>query len=148
MKLCNKCVMPETRPGIRFDEQGVCLPCRFSGQNIPVNWENRKNELREIADWGRANSNCSYDCIVPVSGGKDSTRQALYARDELGLRSLLVSCVYPPEQQSEIGAHNLSNLISLGFDTISVGPGPEKWKTMMKRAFYKYGNCVSLILNI
>ena len=140
MRICAKCVMPETRPGIRFDEDGVCLPCRYSGQNIPVDWAKRKRELSQIADWGRANSHCGYDCIVPVSGGKDSTRQALYARDELGLRPLLVSCVYPPEQQSEIGAYNLANLISLGFDTISVGPGPEKWKTMMKRAFYKFGN--------
>ncbi len=112
----------------------------MSEKSPDVDWVSRRKELEQIADWGRANSSCGYDCIVPVSGGKDSTRQALYARDELGLRALLVSCVYPPEQQSVIGANNLSNLISLGFDTITVGPGPEKWKTMMRRAFYKFGN--------
>lgn len=140
MKICKKCVTPDTRPGIRFDEEGVCLPCRVSENSPEIDWDSRREELKRIAEWGRANSSCGYDCIVPVSGGKDSTRQALYARDELGLRALLVSCVYPPEQQSVIGANNLSNLISLGFDTITVGPGPEKWKTLMKRAFYKFGN--------
>ena len=140
MRICRKCVMPSTRPGIWFDEDGVCFPCQVAEAQRAVDWEVRKTELRNIAEWGRQRRKCGYDCIVAVSGGKDSTRQALYARDELGLRPLLVSCTYPPEQQSIIGAHNLSNVIELGFDTIVVGPGPEKWKKLMKRAFYKFGN--------
>ena len=140
MRICVKCVTPTTRPGITFDEEGVCLPCKVAEVHKAIDWEVRKAELRSIAEWGKEHSRGGYDCIVAVSGGKDSTRQALYARDELGLKPLLVSCTYPPEQQSVIGAHNLSNLIELGFDTIVVGPGPEKWKTLMKVAFYKFGN--------
>ncbi len=140
MRYCKKCVIPNTRPGVLFDEEGVCLPCRVAEANRNVNWEERKERLLEIAEWGRRHSSGDYDCLIGVSGGKDSTRQALYARDELSLKPLLVSCAYPPQQQSEIGAANISNLISLGFDTVIVGPGPEKWKELMKRGFYKYGN--------
>ena len=57
-----------------------------------------------------------YDCIVGVSGGKDSTRQAHWVRDRLGLNPLLVCCGYPPLQMTDIGAFNMSNLISMGFD--------------------------------
>ena len=53
-----------------------------------------------------------------MSGGKDSTRQALYVRDKLGLRPLLACLSYPPQQVTERGVNNLSNLIELGFDTV------------------------------
>lgn len=140
IQICNRCVTPSTRPGIQFDDHGVCLPCRVAAETPEIDWALRREELERLADWGRQHTGMGYHCIVPVSGGKDSTRQALYARDDLGLRPLLVSCTYSPQQQSEIGAHNIANLIELGFDTIIVGPGPEKWKQMMKRAFYKFGN--------
>jgi N-acetyl sugar amidotransferase len=133
-------VTPSTRPGIQFDDEGVCLPCRVAAESLIIDWAARREELERIGEWGRQHTRMGYHCIVPVSGGKDSTRQALYARDELGLRPLLVSCTYPPEQQSVVGAHNIANLIELGFDTIIVGPGPQKWKALMERAFYRFGN--------
>ena len=61
----------------------------------------------------------NFDCIIGVSGGKDSTRQALWIRDKLKLRPLLVCMGYPPEKDNHIGAQNLSNLINLGFDVHS-----------------------------
>src|SRR6185436_19984008 len=82
----------------------------------------------------------TYDCIVTVSGGKDSTRQAIFARDELGMNPLLVSCVYPPEQLHDRGAQNLANLISLGFDTLSIGLDPQLWKRLMREGFFRFGN--------
>ena len=54
-----------------------------------------------------------HDCIVGVSGGKDSSRQALFLKDKLDLNALLVCCSYPPEQISDTGTENLSNLINL-----------------------------------
>lgn len=142
MRYCKKCVNPDTRPNIHFDAEGVCFPCRFAEQKQQnaVDWMARRKELEEITRWGKEHSKSSYDCIVTVSGGKDSTRQALYARDELGLKPLLVSCVYPPEQLSERGARNLTNLISHGFDTISLSLNPQVWKTMMRQGFLKYAN--------
>ena len=62
------------------------------------------------------NPDQTFDCIIGVSGGKDSTRQALFIREKLKMRPLLVCCTYPPEQLTDLGAKNLSNLIKLGFD--------------------------------
>lgn len=142
MKFCARCVNPSTRPHIFFDEEGVCPVCRFEElkRKERIDWEERRRELGEICQWGRTNSKSSYDCIVTVSGGKDSVRQAMFARDELKMKPLLVSCVYPPEQLHERGAHNLSNLISLGFDTLTVSLNPQVWKTLIRQGFFKYGN--------
>lgn len=139
-KYCTKCVQPNTRPGIRFDEHGVCPACRFAEQTDKIDWMARRHELESIAEFGKKHNVSGYDCIIGVSGGKDSTRQSLYIREELGLKPLLVSCSYPPEQVTERGAHNISNLISLGFDCILVSPNPQIWKALMRESFFKFGN--------
>ena len=140
MRYCKKCVQPDTRPGIKFNSNGVCPACRYAEKREEIDWDKRKLELQKLAYFGRKHNVSGYDCIVGVSGGKDSTRQAVYARDELSLNSLLVCCSYPPEQITTRGTHNISNLISLGFDTIIVGPAPQVWKKLMRRSFLKYGN--------
>lgn len=140
MKYCIRCVQPDTRPNIRFDEQGVCPACRYMETLPGVDWEARHKVLLDLIARTQVNNHSGYDCIIGVSGGKDSTRQAMYARDVLGLKPLLVCCTYPPEQLTERGAHNLSNLISLGFDTIIVHPDPVVWKRLMRRGFLEYGN--------
>ena len=133
--------MPETRPGIQFDADGVCMPCRNTTDlKAGVDWQARRAEIEAIAKWGRENSQNGYDCIIGVSGGKDSTRQALLARDELGLNPLLVSSTYPPRQQNDIGPANLSNLISLGFNCLSISLSPQTWAKAMRLAFFEYGN--------
>jgi tRNA(Ile)-lysidine synthase TilS/MesJ len=104
-----------------------------------IDWTARRKILTEIVAWGKQHSASGYDCIIGVSGGKDSTRQALFAR-EIGLNPLLVSCLYPPEQQTERGVRNLSNLISLGFDTITVAPAPVTSKQLMRNCLKTYGN--------
>lgn len=142
MKYCKCCVNPSTRPNIFFDEHGLCPVCRYeeAKRHEVVNWDARDRELRDICEWGRANTKCHYDCIVTVSGGKDSTRQALFARDDLKMNPLLVSCGYPPEQLSERGAANMANLISLGFDTVTLSLDPKLWKLLMKEGFFRFGN--------
>ena len=140
MKYCKRCVQPDTRPGISFNKEGVCPACLFADQHENIDWEERCRELEKIAELGRRHNVSGYDCVVGVSGGKDSTRQAMYIRDELSLKPLLVSCTYPPEQLTERGAHNLANLISLGFDCITVSPDPVVWKTLMRQGFLKFGN--------
>ena len=87
---------------------------------------------------GKKTSKSNYDCVVGVSGGKDSTLQALIARDKLGLRCLLVNS--EPEGITEIGKHNIENLKNLGFDVISLRPNPKLMKKLIKRDFYKYLN--------
>lgn len=140
MKICKKCVQPDTRPGIKFDKEGVCPPCRFAEKHDRIDWKARRKELEAIAEYGKEHNVSGYDTIIGVSGGKDSTRQAIYLRDELGLNPLLVSVMYPPEHITERGAYNIANLISLGFDCIIVSPDPQVSKKKFREGFLRYGN--------
>lgn len=141
MIYCKKCITPTTRPGLTLDEEGVCPGCRYFEELRNINWEERDKELQEIVEWAKKNpSPYGYDAVISVSGGKDSTRQALYARDVLGLNPLLASTVFPPEMVTDIGVANLENLTNLGFDTISISPDPIIYKKLMKKGFFEYGN--------
>lgn len=141
MKRCKTCVETDTRPTTEFSDEGICLPCLSVSQraNKTIDWNERFKILDEILAWGKAHNQSGYDCIIGVSGGKDSTRQALQAK-EWGMNPLLVSCNYPPEEQTSIGAENLANLISLSFDTLTITPSPTISKKLMKNCFYKFGN--------
>lgn len=145
MKLCRICVNPSTRPNGHPFVDGVCGVCLLfeKKRQDKIDWNSRMEEILGITDWGKANSKTSYDCIVTVSGGKDSTRQAFFVRDELKLNPLLVSAVYPPEQMHERGAANLANLIEHGFDCISVGPNPIVFKQLMKTCLNRYLNLLN-----
>lgn len=140
MKYCKECVQPDTRPNLKFNQDGICPACEYWAANESIDWESRKKKLHEICDFGIANRSWGYDCIIGVSGGKDSTRQALFVKNVLKMNPLLVCCTYPPEQQSKVGASNLENLISLGFNTVIIGPAPQTWKKNMRRGFFEYGN--------
>ena len=133
MKYCVKCLEPDTRPGAQFDLEGVCSTCKYFDYFSETYDEQEREEiLNKIIDYNKKNkTNKRYDCIIGVSGGKDSTRQALWVRDKLGLNPLLVCCAYPPEQCTKLGAKNLSNLMSLGFDIVTTSPGPKTWKKFL-----------------
>jgi N-acetyl sugar amidotransferase len=96
--------------------------------------------LRDVTHGLAKESNGPYDCILGVSGGKDSTRLAIWARDYLGLKPLLVTVTYPPEQMTKRGASNLNNLSELGFDIYSTSPAPIVWKNLMRRSFLESAN--------
>jgi len=140
MKYCINCLQPDTRPNIRFADNGICPACEYSFSWQAIDWDARKKELKSVCDFGRENQSCGYDCIIGVSGGKDSTRQALFVKHTLKMNPLLVCCTYPPDQVSDRGADNIRNLISLGFNAVIVGPAPQTWKKNMIEGFYKYGN--------
>jgi len=137
---CKKCVTSTTWPDAIIDEEGVCLPCRYAESLSTIDWQARRDEINGIIDWCRKTKRGNYDCLIGVSGGKDSTRQAFYARDNLGLKPLLVSCTYPPEQQTQRGADNLSNLAECGFDIHVVGPAPQVSKKLMRYSLETYSN--------
>ena len=142
MRVCNRCIQPDTRPGIYFNNQGICGACLWEEEKKEIDWESREKELEEIAEWTKNTAKSNYDCVIGVSGGKDSTKQALTARDRLGLRCLLVNC--EPEGITEIGSHNIENLKKLGFDVINLRPNPKVMKILIKRDFYKYLNPVKI----
>jgi len=140
MKYCKKCLQIDTRPGIRFDENGICPACNYHASLQEVDWDERRKELEEIVTFGKANNHSGYDCIIGVSGGKDSTRQAFYVKDVLKMKPLLVSLGYPPEQVTQRGVDNVSNMINHGFDCISINPSPQVWRKLMLKAFLNFTN--------
>ena len=138
MRLCKQCVQLDTRPGIYFNDDGVCGACIWNEKKNTIDWKSREKELQEIAAHAKDTTQSSYDCVIGVSGGKDSTLQAITARDKLGLRCLLVN--NEPEGITELGRTNIENLKNLGFDTLALRPNPQVLKKMIKRDFYKYLN--------
>lgn len=140
MKYCCKCLQPDTRPGIQFDGNGICPACCYHATLATVDWDERNQELSKIVDFGRKNCNSGYDCIIGVSGGKDSTRQALFVRDVLKMNPLLVQLGYPPNQVTQRGVDNISNLIKHGFDCVTINPAPQIWKELMRNGFFEHRN--------
>jgi N-acetyl sugar amidotransferase len=140
MRYCKRCIATDTRPNVIFDEEGICGGCRYEEERQKVNWEEREKALLEIVKWAKENTTCSYDCVIGVSGGKDSHFQALYAKEKLGLNPLLVCNA--PDGRTEVGTHNIENLRSYGFDLIEIRPDPEVMRALTKRDFIKYGNLV------
>ena len=141
MKYCKKCLSTDLRPGGEFID-GFCSPCLFLENDTNKSSKIKLSLLRDLyRKKNRGQKNKSpYDCIVGVSAGKDSTRQAHWVRDRLGLRPLLVSIAYPPKQMTEIGAENLSNLIDLNFDLITLTPSPKTSAQLSLESFKKFGN--------
>jgi N-acetyl sugar amidotransferase len=90
LKMCSKCCVPETQDAIRFDEKGVCTVCnQINVKKNFVDWEARKKQLHELCD--RFRGKHTYDCIIPFSGGKDSTYQLWYIVNKLKMKPLVVS---------------------------------------------------------
>ena len=140
MKYCVKCLQPDTRPGDDFGQNRICLGCKNFETNSTIDFESRFEVMEEILKKYKKNKNRMFDCIIGVSGGKDSTRQAKWVRDKLGLKPLLVCMSYPPEQINKRGAKNISNLIELGFDVLISAPAPEVFKRLTRTSFLKFGN--------
>jgi len=140
MKYCKKCLQPDTRPNTIFTEDGICPACNYFDKLGQVDWQERTEILLDIAkDYPKSNRH-DFDCIIGVSGGKDSVRQAVFVRDKLGLNPLLACLSYPPEQVTQRGVDNLSTLINLGFDCVVSNLAPETWRKLMRHSFEKFTN--------
>ena len=140
MEICTNCIQPNTRPGIYFNEEGVCGACLWGEEKNKIDWDLRYKELQDIALWAKKNSKGDYDCTIGVSGGKDSTKQAITARDKLDLNCLLVNC--EPENITDIGRKNIENLKNLGFDVVTIRPNPNVMKRLIRYDFFEHLNPV------
>jgi len=116
---CSRCVMPDTKPDLPFDDEGVCGACRNYERRAEVDWAGRRRELESILLRYRSDSH--WDCIVPVSGGKDSTFQVLKVL-ELGMNPLCVTATTC--DLSALGRRNIENLERLGVDHVTFTPNP------------------------
>ncbi len=119
MKYCTRCVMPDTKPDLYLDEDGVCNACRSFEKRREIDWESRKKEFFQVVDRYRSKNSTDWDCIIPVSGGKDSTYQVLKVL-QLGLNPLCVTATTC--HLSDIGRKNIENIKSFGVDYIEFSP--------------------------
>lgn len=118
---CTRCVMPDTKPDLHLDHEGVCNACRSYENRKEVDWDKRKEELLEIVGRYKSEDGSKWDCIVPVSGGKDSTFQVIKML-QLGLNPLCVTATTC--HLSEIGRKNIENIKSFGVDYVEFSPSP------------------------
>ena len=140
MKYCLRCLQPDTRPNTKFTAAGICPACDYFDRLKDVDWQERFEILEDLlANFPRRRGQ-HFDCIIGVSGGKDSMRQALWVRDKLGLKPLLACLSYPPEQVTERGVDNLSTLIEHGFDVVISAPAPQTWRKLMRASFDRFTN--------
>ena len=142
MQFCKKCVLPSTKPGISFDENGVCSACNAVELKQHIDWKSRRDKLAEICSEAKlraASIGSEYDCVVPVSGGKDSVTQCFVMSKVFGMRVLAV--IILPHVQTEEGIRNLNSLVeNLGVDLVRIGVQPTTLKKIRRTAFFKIGN--------
>ena len=137
MKYCRKCILPDTRPGIFLNKDGICSGCiGHIKKDTLIDWNERKNEFKKIVSDAKKKST-GYYCIVPVSGGKDSWYQIIVAK-ELGLKVLAITWKTPA--RTDIGKRNLKNMLnSLKVDHIDYSFSLETEKKFLVAAYEKTG---------
>jgi N-acetyl sugar amidotransferase len=113
--------MPDTKPDLHLDEEGICNACRSYEKRPQIDWESRKNELMSILDKYRCQNGSNWDCIVPVSGGKDSTFQVVQML-RLGMNPLCITATTC--DLTDIGRKNIENIKRLGVDYVEMSPNP------------------------
>lgn len=135
---CKKCLFPETKPDLSFDDAGICSACNSVNEKFNnIDWEQRKLEFEEIINNYKSNDR-GYDCIIPVSGGKDSTYQAYFMKEVYGMNPLCVcfETTYP----TEIGKRNLDNISKMGIDVIHFKKDYQAYKSMVIESFKRVGD--------
>jgi N-acetyl sugar amidotransferase len=108
---CTRCCIPETQEGVEFDALGVCTACRSSEEKMHIDWTARERQLRVILEEARAKAGNGYDCILPISGGKDSFFQAHVLTKVYGMKPLAVT--FSHNWFSETGFYNLQRCLQV-----------------------------------
>lgn len=148
VKFCKRCVISNQRPNstvefkntkkelkktITFDAQGICTACRFADiKEKEIDWRKRENELIKLCNYYRSRSG-TYDCIVPGSGGKDSTFTAHVLKYKYRMHPLTVT--WAPHIYTDIGFSNLQRWIHSGLDNILFSPNGKVHRLLTKLAF-------------
>lgn len=136
---CRHCVMPNTKPDLFFDDQGVCDACRSASLKNTIDWEKRRKEFEVLISKYRNKSGNNYDCIIPVSGGKDSHFQTYIIKNVYKLNPLLVS--FEPTNRTSLGRKNLNNIKkAFGVDLYVFEKNPDVYKIMCLEAFRRVGD--------
>lgn len=138
LKRCKRCLYPETKPNLYFDRSGICSACLNHERKKNINWESLQKQFYSFVEKAKHSKlNPIWDCVVPVSGGKDSTFQILFLK-ELGLNPLGIC--FEPSVPTEIGKKNLKNLSDQGVDVILFQKNNIVYKKLVKIGFEELGD--------
>ena len=139
---CKRCVYPTSTVLLEIDEQGICSSCRVSERFNALSdtfWGERKDRFEKILAPYINNNNSNYDCLIPVSGGKDSFYQTHLMCKEYGLKPLLMT--YHGNNYLPEGDHN-RDLMRQVFDADHIvwGPSVDTLKKLNKLTFKMMGD--------
>lgn len=140
IKYCKKCLFPETKPDLFFNDEGICSACIAAEEKKSrIDWVSREKDFHEIINFFKLPEGVTgYDCVVPVSGGKDSTYQAYFMKYVCGLNPLCVC--FETTAVTEVGRKNLDNLSAMGMDVIHFKKNSEVYKKMVIESFRRIGD--------
>ncbi len=139
LKFCKICLFPETKPDLFFNDEGVCSACQAAHEKKEViDWVAKEKEFVEIIKTFKKKDNeTGYDCLIPVSGGKDSTYQC-YVAKKYGLNSLAVC--FETTYVTELGRRNIDNISKMGIDLIHFKKNYDVYKKMVIESFIRVGD--------
>jgi len=139
IQYCIRCCIPATQELVKFDEMGICQACQSSEQKIHIDWVEKGKELEKILNEAKANAGNNYDCIIPISGGKDSTFQLHVLTKIYGMKPLAVT--FSHNWYSETGWYNLMNsLEKFNVDHIMFTPNRSLVNRIAKRSLEAIGD--------
>lgn len=140
MRYCARCIYPENHPlHLTFDEEGVCSGCRVHEEKDTLDWRGRIDILRRLVSDYRSSTKTTADCIVPVSGARDSYFIVHVVKNVLGLHPLLVT--YNKHYNTRAGIRNLAYLRSLfGCDIMTMTVSPQKAKRITRESLRRMGS--------
>lgn len=140
IRYCKRCLFPETKPDLFFNDEGVCSACVASEQkDININWDDRKADFFKVIErYKKKDNERGYDCLIPVSGGKDSTYQAYFIKEVCGMNPLCVC--FETTAVTELGQRNLDNISKMGIDVIHFKKNYDAYKTMVIEGFKRVGD--------
>src|SRR3989344_2010694 len=140
MKYCKLCVMPTSRPKLHLNEEGICSACITAKEKKEkIDWTNRENIFREILDKFRNKDKTNWDCIIPVSGGKDSIYQVHMIKNNFNMNPLCVT--FRTDARTKLGEENIQALRDMGVDHIDFTPNPVGFRKLRKKCFLEEGDC-------
>jgi N-acetyl sugar amidotransferase len=142
IKYCKKCLFPDSKPDLYFDSTGVCDACRTAerkhGHTDSIDWDSRAIKFEKILSSARKKADGWYDCIVPVSGGKDSIWQAYAMKKIHNMNPLVIT--FDQFDQTETGRHNLDVLREIGVDHVHFTLNPNVVRILVKKGFEIIGD--------
>jgi len=138
MKFCKKCLYPDTKPMLDFNSFGICSACTNFESKEKIDWSKRKEELKTILEKYKSIDSSNYDCIIPISGGKDSHYQTYVLKEEFGLNPLVVN--FHPHDFTDVGRKNIENLKKIGVDCIEFSADPTVYNKLSRFGLRELGD--------